>query len=103
MGARAGGISALALRCGVPGISVDAQDAVAIYRVAQESIGRARAGGGAALIECVPFVLAGGKGNGKPADAIAVLESSMLHRRIATTVWVDRETRRFAGLLPSKG
>ena len=38
---------------GVPGIPVDGQDAVALYRVAQESIGRARAHGGAAVIEGV--------------------------------------------------
>ena len=37
---RAGGVIALAQRCRVPGIPVDADDAVAIYRVAQESIGR---------------------------------------------------------------
>ena len=49
-------------RYGVPGIPVDADDAVALYRVAQESIGRARIGGGAALMECVPFVLAGKSG-----------------------------------------
>ena len=43
---RAGGLTQLAHGCGVPGIPVDADDAVAIYRVAQESIGRARIGGG---------------------------------------------------------
>ncbi len=45
---RAGGVTALALECGVPAIPVDADDAVAIFRVAQESIGRARIGGGVA-------------------------------------------------------
>jgi TPP-dependent pyruvate/acetoin dehydrogenase alpha subunit len=99
-----GSLSALALRCGVPGIAVDAQDAVAIYRVAQESIGRARTGGGAALMECVPFVLAGTKGKARPAvDAIAEMERSMLQRRVVTRVWVEQETRRFAKRLQSKG
>jgi hypothetical protein len=42
------GVSAIALRCGVPGMPVDKDDAVAIYRVAQESIGHARIGGGVA-------------------------------------------------------
>ena len=55
------GVSATGAAHGVPGMPVDADDAVAIYRVAQESIGRARIGGGAALMECVPFVLEGAK------------------------------------------
>jgi TPP-dependent pyruvate/acetoin dehydrogenase alpha subunit len=88
------GLSALALTCGVPGIAVDADDAVAIYRVAQESIGRARIGGGAALMECIPFTLAGSKI--KPADAIAELERYMLRRGVCTQVWLDREAKSFA-------
>jgi pyruvate dehydrogenase E1 component alpha subunit len=38
--------------CGIPGITVDGSDVVAVYRVAQESIVRARRGGGPTLIEC---------------------------------------------------
>jgi TPP-dependent pyruvate/acetoin dehydrogenase alpha subunit len=36
---------------GFPGITVDGNDAVAVYRVAQEAIERARCGGGPTLIE----------------------------------------------------
>jgi len=36
----------------IPGIPVDGNDAVAVYRVAQEAIARARSGGGPTLIEC---------------------------------------------------
>jgi len=86
--------SALALRHRVPGIAVDADDAVAIYRVAQESIGRARAGGGPALIECVPFILQGPRA--APQDSISALERYLLHRGIATRAWMDREARTFA-------
>lgn len=95
--ANMGQASALALRCGVPGIPVDADDAVAIYRVAQESIGHARIGGGAALIECVPFVVEGtaGKG-GRTADASAVLGNYLLERRVATRSWIEREAQSFA-------
>ena len=50
---RTGTMSAIALQHGIPGMAVDCEDAVAIYRVAQEAIGRARDGGGPALIECV--------------------------------------------------
>ena len=95
--AKAAGMSALALACGVPGIAVDADDAVAIYRVAQESIGRARAGGGAALIECVPFVLPAQEGKTKAAaDAIAGMKQYMLQRGVVTEAWLERETRAFA-------
>ena len=94
--AKPGTVGALALGCGVPGIAVDAEDAVAIYRVAQESIGRARAGGGPALIDCVPFAIEGEVGKRKTADdAIAGLERSMLQRGVCTRAWLDREVRAF--------
>ena len=56
--AMAGGadLSAAAADAGgakIPVIPVDAGDTLAIYRVAQESIGRARTDGGVAVIECV--------------------------------------------------
>jgi TPP-dependent pyruvate/acetoin dehydrogenase alpha subunit len=86
--------TAIALKSGVPGIAVDAADAVALYRVAQESIVRARMGGGAALMECVPFVVEGGKV--KPADAIATIEQYLLHRKVATETWMTREAKQFA-------
>jgi TPP-dependent pyruvate/acetoin dehydrogenase alpha subunit len=44
-------ISAGAADYGFPGITVDGKDAVAMYRVAQEAIERARSGGGPTLIE----------------------------------------------------
>jgi len=76
---------------------VDAEDAVAIYRVAQESIGHARIGGGAALMECVPFVLEGAVGKVRVTeDAIAGLERYMLQRGVATRAWMERETKNFA-------
>jgi TPP-dependent pyruvate/acetoin dehydrogenase alpha subunit len=40
---------------GVPAISVDGNDAVAVYRVASESISRARIGRGPTLIDCQSF------------------------------------------------
>lgn len=88
-------VSALALRCGVPGIPVDGDDAVAIYRVAQESIGRARIGGGAVLMECVPFVVAGIKGK-RADDAIAGMKRYLLQRGVVTQSWMEQEARSFA-------
>ena len=82
---------------GVPGIAVDADDAVAIYRVAQESIGRARAGGGAALMECVPFAIEGAAAKRTAAnDAVAGLERYLVQRGVATKAWMDREAKAFA-------
>jgi TPP-dependent pyruvate/acetoin dehydrogenase alpha subunit len=89
------GMDALALECGIPGIAVDMDDAVAIYRVAQESIGRARIGGGAVLMECVPFVPVSAKGNVKTADAMAAIEQSLLSRGVVTRKWMERETKSF--------
>jgi TPP-dependent pyruvate/acetoin dehydrogenase alpha subunit len=90
-------VSALARDCGVPAMVVDADDAVAIYRVAQESIGHARIGGGGALIECVPFVLAGSAAKVRVTqDAIAGLEQTMVQRGVASRAWMDRAAKSFA-------
>jgi TPP-dependent pyruvate/acetoin dehydrogenase alpha subunit len=93
---RAGGVTKLALACHVPGIPVDADDAVAIYRVAQESIGRVRIGGGPALMECVPFEVHGASKKAPAGDGIAGLESYLLQRKVVTKVWMEREAKTFA-------
>jgi TPP-dependent pyruvate/acetoin dehydrogenase alpha subunit len=49
-----------------PNINVDSNDVVAVYRVANEAISRARLGRGPTLIECQPFRVSGtSNGNGK--------------------------------------
>lgn len=73
-------INALAAECGFPAMPVDGQDAVAVYRVAQESIARARKGGGPTLIDCKTWrgKAAGGsatKQHWKPADPIKHMEA----------------------------
>ena len=89
---RPGAMSAISHRHGVPGMAVDADDAVALYRVAQEAIARARIGGGAALMECVPFLLEDTKRLPQTtADAIEELERYMLGRGVATRRWMERE------------
>ena len=61
---------------------------------------RARARGGAALIECIPFLLSGAAGQRKPAedatDPIAGLEHYMLQRGVATRAWIEQAARSFA-------
>lgn len=48
-------ISVKAQSYGFPGITVDGNDVVAVYRVAQEAINRARRGHGPTLIECKTY------------------------------------------------
>jgi TPP-dependent pyruvate/acetoin dehydrogenase alpha subunit len=48
-------ISLNAIGYGFPGITVDGNDVVAVYRVAQEAIERARSGGGPTLIEAKTY------------------------------------------------
>jgi Dehydrogenase E1 component len=92
----ASSVSSTAQRCGVPGIPVDAHDAVAIYRVAQESIGHARIGGGPALIEAMPYVAESNKKRAPAHDPISCLEQYILQRGVATRSWMDREAAAFA-------
>lgn len=47
-----------AIAYGIPGIQVDGNDILAVYAAASEAVERARAGGGATLIECVTYRLA---------------------------------------------
>lgn len=87
--------SSIAIRHGIPGIPVDAGDAVAIYRVAQETIGRLRAGDGPVLIECVLFRSETSGRAGRVADAIAGIEQYMLSRNVVTRKWIERERTLF--------
>lgn len=94
-----GRLSHLADTRGVPGIPVDADDPVALYRVAQESTLRVRAGGGPVLMECIPFHLAGKKI--APADPLVTMQQFLLHRRIATDAWLHSVETSFAARLKS--
>lgn len=50
-----------AQECDFPGVIVDGDDAVAVYRVATEAMAHARRGSGPTLIDCKPWVLPGQK------------------------------------------
>jgi TPP-dependent pyruvate/acetoin dehydrogenase alpha subunit len=82
-----GALARLASSLGVPGIPVDASDAIAIYRVAQESIVRARADGKPALIAGVPFSQEI-RGVMKPVDPITLLGQQLVAKGVATAAWV---------------
>jgi TPP-dependent pyruvate/acetoin dehydrogenase alpha subunit len=75
--------------CGVPGIVADANDAVALYRVAQETFGRIRGGGGPVFFECVGFPLAGSRNASNP-DPVLQMKDFLLGRKVATEHWLDR-------------
>jgi len=80
-------LSGQATAIGVPGIPVDASDAIALYRVAQESIGRARADGGPALMECTNILIEGEKPT--VIDPIETLGVAILNRQICDQGWID--------------
>jgi hypothetical protein len=63
-------LAAVADGCGLPGIAVDCEDAVAIYRVASESLAHARRGNGPTLIECRPWLIQ----TRRKADAVGNME-----------------------------
>jgi TPP-dependent pyruvate/acetoin dehydrogenase alpha subunit len=88
-----GRLSRLATDCGVPGILVDAADPVALYRVAQESTQRARANGGAVLMECIPFPLA--EKLKQPTDPIETMRRFLLSRQVVTESWMNQVSYKF--------
>jgi TPP-dependent pyruvate/acetoin dehydrogenase alpha subunit len=73
-----------------PVITVDAQDLVAIYRVAQESIARAR-DGGPTLIVCVPYA-----SEGSSASAIANMECYLIGKKLFENRWRDEALAAFS-------
>ena len=97
--------------CGIPTISCDAHDAVALYRVTTEAAYNARAGHGPTLIEAVYVVdaavrefageaLAGSsaqyrrKGITSPADPLRFLEDYMRARDLWDADWARRQLMR---------
>lgn len=99
-GARAGEMSVRATRLGVPGIAVDADDAVALYRVAQESLVRSRMGGGPVLMECVRLSRA--RGTERDVDCLEAMRSVVVAKGAADEAWIERAEARLGTLLLSK-
>jgi pyruvate dehydrogenase E1 component alpha subunit len=52
---RAGSLADKAGGYGIPGVTVDGLDVVAVYDAARQAVERARSGGGPTLIECVHY------------------------------------------------
>ena len=87
-----------ARRSGVPGIPVDANDVVAMYRVAQESMGRIRGEGGPVVMECIRYRLKGKK-LGAEMDGVGQLREFLLGRQICSAAWMDGVVTRFLARL----
>jgi acetoin:2,6-dichlorophenolindophenol oxidoreductase subunit alpha len=88
-------LSAKTARWGVPGIPVDVADAVALYRVAQESMGRTRGGDGPVLIECIQCLVKG-KSAGASVDPVEEMAKFLLGRKVCTTAWLERAGERLS-------
>ncbi len=79
---------AWARECGIPVIPVDGKDAVAVFRVAEETIRRAREGHGPAVIECVAWN-AGPPGM-RPVqeqDPLVGMENYLKQRKLWSDAW----------------
>lgn len=72
-----------------PIIAVDAHDVVAVYRVAQESIARARSGD-PSLIVCVPYLA-----NGAKESALANMEQYLTAKKLFRNRWKDQAIAEF--------
>ena len=72
-----------------PVITVDAQDVIAIYRVAQESIARAR-DGGPTLIVCVPH-----GGESRSGNAVTNMERYLTGKKLFENGWKEEAISQF--------
>jgi TPP-dependent pyruvate/acetoin dehydrogenase alpha subunit len=95
-------LSAKTAQWGVPGIPVDAGDAVALYRVAQESLGRTRGGDGPVLIECMAYRM-GGSGGDAAGDPLVQMAEFLLGRRVCTKAWLERVGERLRRRIRATG
>jgi acetoin:2,6-dichlorophenolindophenol oxidoreductase subunit alpha len=80
---------------GMPGMPVDANDAVALYRVTQESLGRIRGGGGPVLIECKGYRLQGVRDD-SVHDPLVQMQGFLLGRKVCTRAWLKKAGERLS-------
>lgn len=83
-------VSFMARKLGFPGIVVDGQDVVAVWRVAHESILRARAGSGPTLIDCR---------TDSSRDPLAYMEHYMRKRKAWDQAWKNKTEAEIRGEL----
>lgn len=84
----------------VPAIPVDENDVVAVYRVAQEAIARARQGIGPTVLECRPWLLTGTARKRAPAqersqDPLRFMQDYLTGKGLFTPAWKRKLEERF--------
>jgi acetoin:2,6-dichlorophenolindophenol oxidoreductase subunit alpha len=89
-------LAAAADACGLPGITVDCEDAVAIYRVASEALGHARRGNGPTLIECRRWKVARGRQAGRGSDALRAMKRYLSGKGLWTNKLKEKTAAAFA-------
>lgn len=102
------GFSLKAQGYGIPGITVDGNDVIAVYRAAREAIARARGGNGPTLIECKTYRWYGHSEidpakyrsveeleHWKARDPIVATERKMNERGIWSEAWKQEQLVRF--------
>jgi TPP-dependent pyruvate/acetoin dehydrogenase alpha subunit len=77
---------------GVPCIPVDSADAVALFRVTQESLGRTRGGDGPVLIECLAYRE---RNQTTQHDPLVQMKRFLLQRKVSNQRSLDVAGRRF--------
>ncbi|MGC2160371.1 MAG: thiamine pyrophosphate-dependent enzyme [Silvibacterium sp.] len=81
--------------CGsLPVIRVEGSDAVAVYRVAHESIMRARGGGGPTIVDCAAWL-----GDGTHLDSLAKLERYLTGKKLFRQDWKQRLAKKYGKTL----
>ena len=84
---------------GMPGVTVDGNDVVAVWRVAQESIYRGRSGTGPTLIDCrqgLRFPVSAKK-TAEVQDPLAHMQHYLEKRKLWENSWKDELIQKFAG------
>jgi TPP-dependent pyruvate/acetoin dehydrogenase alpha subunit len=86
---------------GFPIIAVDANDVVAVYRVAYESVERVRQGGGPVLVEAKPYRLSNPTKRHvatwrKERDPLAHMERYLKAKGLFTSRWKDQVAQEFS-------
>jgi acetoin:2,6-dichlorophenolindophenol oxidoreductase subunit alpha len=94
-------LAAMADGCGLPGMVVDCEDAVAVYRVAAEALAHARRGNGPTLIECRrwPIARIGEERNRSGGDAARAMERYLAGKNLWTRELKKETQAEFARVL----
>jgi TPP-dependent pyruvate/acetoin dehydrogenase alpha subunit len=90
-----GGTPSAEIVSGIPVIRVDASDTVALYRVAFESIARAREGTGPTVLECAPWPAS------PEPDPLLKLERYLAAKKLFRPHWKRTLEKKFAGAFDS--